>query len=144
MNKRSRQPLSKAATGSTTDHTEGTFQEYPWCVGSSCSVSKGEETHPCGAYRLKRAGQAVIANRLSQVRRDHVCEWVKSGSHFLFPQQAKPWRERAGYCRIYGHLWERLVFISRRHLPRRTIYKKKKKNWQGFRGWRGSVFKSCH
>lgn len=50
---------------------------------------------------------------------------------FLFPRQA---------CGIH-HLWERLVFISRRHFPRRAICGKKKKE---FRGWRGNVFKSCH
>lgn len=58
------------------------------------------------------AGQAVIANDSSQVHRGHVCEWFS----YLFPQQANPLQE----SRI-RHLWERLVFISRRHLPRHTF-----------------------
>lgn len=46
---------------------------------------------------------------------------------FLFPRQAKPSLESGIH-----HLWERLVFISRRHFPRRAICrgekKKKKRN----------------
>lgn len=58
------------------------------------------------------AGRDVIANDSSQVHWGRVCEWFS----YLFPQQAKPLQE----SRI-RHLWERLVFISRRHLPRCTI-----------------------
>lgn len=120
MNKRSQLPLSTAAAGSSADHTAGTSAEYLWCVGSSCCsalgetmIREGEKHAPMWCLWVKwTAGQAVIANDSSQVHRGHVCEWFS----YLFPQQANPLQE----SRI-RHLWERLVFISRRHLPRHTF-----------------------
>lgn len=68
--------------------------------------------------------QPFISGALgSCLRSDEV--WVP----FLFPRQAKPSPESGIH-----HLWERLVFISRRHFPRRAICLGKKKGIQRMEG----------
>lgn len=69
------------------------------------------------------------------MRRDHVCERVKSGSHFCFLSK----QNLGGRERDTSFVGE-ISFHFKKHLPRRTIYKKKKKKMARIQRMEGKCF----